>query len=181
MSYLFSSLIMLPFGLHEYILISSRERNQVGVIILLVRFEEVLDDLHELFAFFPHRNVARFLKGQPFDLGDLVEVRLDHKVLRHIGPPVQQKRRNVDLVQTINNGPTDERPRVPVYKRDRVSHTRPTAWPASEERDWRNRTHMAMLTVGSPPSPVSLSPNIGSNTALAISFGGGLRVHPCLE
>ena len=106
---------MLPSGLHEYIPISSRERNQVGVVILLVlRFEEVLDDLHELFAFFPHGDVARFLKGQPFDLGDLVEERLDHKVLRHIGPPVQQKCGNVDLVQTINDGPTDERPRVPV-------------------------------------------------------------------
>ena len=65
---------------------------------LILRVEEMLDDIHELLAFLPHGNMARFFKGHPLDSWDAIEKWLDHEVLRQIRSPVQQKSGNVDLV-----------------------------------------------------------------------------------
>lgn len=81
---------------------------------LLLKSKEMLNDLRELLPFLPHGDTARFFKCKPLDLRDFIKERLSHEILGHIIPPIQQKSGDVDLVQTVNNGPADEGPRVPV-------------------------------------------------------------------
>lgn len=98
----------------------------------ILRSEEIVDDLHELVMFLPHGCVARTFKCQPLYFGDPVEKRLDHKVLRDVMPPVQQKSGDVDLVQAFDD--------VPIFKRSR----RPVAPKVRNTKYWipSHETHM---------------------------------------
>ena len=107
---------------------------------LIFQFEEMPDDL----IFFSHGNMAQCFKEKPLDLGDPIEKWLDHKVLRHICPTVQQKSWNVNLVQTIDDTDGSNRRAPPIS----VIQSQPPCLitcPASRERrvdktghTWRN-------------------------------------------
>ena len=69
--------------------------------------------------------MARIFKGQPLDVGNIVDKRLNHKILRNVVLPVQQKSRDVDLVQLVDDVPAVKRPRIPVVPKVRNTQSDP--------------------------------------------------------
>ena len=60
--------------------------------------------------------MAGFFKCQPLDLRNSIEEWLNHEILGHIIPPIQYKSGDIGLVQTVNDGPADEGPCVPIVQ-----------------------------------------------------------------
>jgi len=130
---------------------------------LLHTIEPFTDESIVLLALLPHGSMTGVLKGHPLGLLDLPEVISNDKVLSHILTSIDDERRNPNFVQPIGDIPTAQS----------ASGPRQNFGQHRETRDSGPGCYMLIVTVGSPPSPVSLSPKMGSKTALSSSLGIG--------
>ena len=74
-----------------------------------VSCKEIAHYLYELLAFLVLWHVRRLRKGVPFHLLNSTEERQDHAILGLVVLAVQEQRRNVDLVQVIDDRPSFQR------------------------------------------------------------------------
>lgn len=67
--------------------------------------QEIRDKLHVPTSLFDKWSVARLLECDPFDIWNSIEVRLNGEVLRKVVSAVDQKRWDLNEVQTIDYTP----------------------------------------------------------------------------